>query len=348
MQRQTYVVNEMRPGSIRFLLILSLGSLLVQCGLSDAPKEGIVRTVRIDATVSVAAFSPNGEFVATVDRTNLPSGKYPIKIWQTSDGRLRYVTGEYSIYNLTFSPDNTILAASCGDGVRLFRMVDGQLLRTLDGNQLFSVAFAPDGQSLAAAGAEGEVRVWHVADGAVLNTFALAKHITSLAFSPNGKLLAAGTSSTVGFVRPAEASTDNNPIALWRLSDGQALFCLAGHKFGVLTLAFSGDGQTLASGGSDGFLRIWRLETGGLVKAIPVGIHSDGLGSDINDLDFTPDGKSLAVATGSSILIFKSTDLSQELTLQRHNKAVLQLQYSQDSHILFSAGEDNTVRLWRL
>lgn len=341
-------VNQMRLHSIGSLFVISLGALLVQCGLFDATNKRLIKTIAVDASVNVAAFSPTGEFVATVGKTDLWSGKYPIKLWQTSDGRLRFVTSEYSVYGLTFSSDGSMLAASCRDGVRLFRISDGQLLRTLPGNQLFALAFAPDSQSLAAGGAEGEVRIWRVADGEVLRTLDSSRHITSLAFSRDGKVLAGGTSSTIGFVRPEEASTDSNPIVLWRLSDGQELLSLPGHKFGVLSLAFYGDGQTLASGGSDGFLRVWRLPGGDLVKAIPIGINANGSNSrsEINDLDFSPDGKSLASAVANDIVFFRSADFSHEFTLKSHSKTVLQLQYAQVG-TLFSIAEDKNVRVWR-
>ncbi|HKR12794.1 MAG TPA: WD40 repeat domain-containing protein [Pyrinomonadaceae bacterium] len=340
----------MRTHLIFSVLIVGLCTLFVECHMTGASKDKLLKTISIHGVVTVAAFSPNGEILATVDRTNLSSGKYRINVWDTSDGRLRYVTEEYSVYGLAFSPDGSMFAASCRDGVRLFRLTDGQLLRTLAGNQLFSVAFSPDGQTLASGGAEGEVRTWRVADGTLLHTFLLNKHVTTVSFSVDGKLLAAGSSETIGFVRPEDTSMGENPIALWQLSDNKLLTTLPGHKHGVLRLAFSPDGQTLVSGGSDGLLKVWNLGTKSQLKIISLGHDSTNSNIrpvNVNDLAFSADGRLLAVAANNGIYVLRSSDFNTTFTLKAHTDEVLNLHFRDDTTLL-SSSEDNSIKLWQL
>ena len=326
------------------LVIILLGGISAKCGVFGENQDRLVKMVSLDTQISVAAISPKGELVATVDRTSTSSGNYPIKVWQVEDGRLRYATDEYSVYSLTFSSDGSMLAAACADGVRLLRIADGQLLRTFAGNQLFAVAFSPDSQSLVAGGAEGEVLMWRVNDGTLLNKFELDKHITSVAFSPNKSLLTAGTASNIGFVDPKEAHQGNNPIALWRLSDRKTLAPLAGHRFGVLSLTFDSQGQTLATAGSDGVLKLWRLRDGEMINNAQLASSQ----IPIHAVSFAPDGQTLAFGVDNNILVFSSSGAAQQHALKGHTKPILRLQYSDDGKTLLSVSEDNTIRIWRL
>ncbi len=138
------------------------------------------------------------------------------------------------------------------------------------------VAFAPGGKHLLSAAdfnsdtlalsalATGEpVRFYWGQDDA----------FTSIAFSPDGKLLAAG--SQAGVVR------------VWTLG-GRLVHVLQGHKGPVWSLAFSTDGKTLVTGSGDGTARLWELVTGS-ERARLTG-HRGGVFA----VAFAPDGNTLA------------------------------------------------------
>ena len=118
-------------------------------------QDRLLKTFSLDTTISVAAFSMDGQLVATADRTNTTSGKSAIKVWEVDDGHFRFATDDYPVYGLTFNSDGSLLAVAGRDGVRLFRTTDGRLIRTYSGNQLFTVAFDSLDKTLAAGGAEG-------------------------------------------------------------------------------------------------------------------------------------------------------------------------------------------------
>jgi WD40 repeat protein len=200
-----------------------------------------------------------------------------VELWDTQTGVLKWVVSwthakAGSIFSLAVSPDGKLLAcASVYSMVQLRDAQTGRLVRTLTGfrKSVTAVAFSPDGQTLATgcgeplmrgmstgnpqrlksienASSDNTVRLWDVRTWQVRQT--LTGHngnITSLAYSPDGKLLASG-------------SIDST-IKLWDAKSGQLTRTLAGHKSGVWSIDFAPDGGTLVSGSYDNTVRLWRI-----------------------------------------------------------------------------------------
>jgi len=118
-----------------------------------------------------------------------------------------------------------------------------------------TVALSANGKLLASGSGDGTVEIWKLDYGTLL--FTLTGHksgIESLAFSPDGTVLASGSGGYGG------ADTMNDyTIRLWSITDGSSLNVLKGHNGGVLSLAFTPDGNLLMSGSDDGTIRIWGI-----------------------------------------------------------------------------------------
>ncbi len=75
------------------------------------------------------------------------------------------------------------------------------------------------------------------------------KKSTSVAFSPNGRILASGASY-------------GTKITLWDIRSGKEVKTLSGNLDGISSVAFSPDGKTLASGSDNGTIKLWDIYSG--------------------------------------------------------------------------------------
>ena len=159
--------------------------------------------------------------------------------------------------------------------------------------------------------------------------------IISVAFSPNGQLLASG-------------SWDDT-IKLWQVHNrgAQLLKTLTGHKNPVLSVAFSPNGQLLASGSLDKTIKLWQVQDGGaqLLKTLT------GHKADVNSVAFSPNGQLLASGSyDDTIKLWQVQDGGAQLlkTLTGHKRWVNSVAFSPNGQLLASGSADDTLKLWQV
>jgi len=161
------------------------------------------------------------------------------------------------VFGVAFDPAGRRLATACEDGqVRLWDPATGCELAVLAGHPkaVNWVCFHPDGSRLASASSDGTVRLWDLAATAEPEPLVLAgpaRQVWKVAFSPEGdRVAAAGADGTV---------------QLWDAVTGRPVAVLRGHRSDVWGLAFL-PGGGLASGSTDGTLRVWGLAPAALAS----------------------------------------------------------------------------------
>lgn len=155
-----------------------------------------------------------------------------------------------------------------------------------------------------------------------------------LAFSPDGKLLVAA---------------GNRTLKLWLLPDARVLLTLPAHRDLIEAVAFSPDGQTLATGSWDHSLKLWQLRQGdgepGIRKK-PI-LLNENMRVTYHDLAFSRDGKLLATnGPDSAVVLWDLSRRSPYRTLEGHEKEVACVAFSPDGATLASGSMDQSIRLW--
>ncbi|MEC4817199.1 MAG: NB-ARC domain-containing protein [Scytonema sp. PMC 1069.18] len=151
--------------------------------------------------------------------------------------------------------------------------------------------------------------------------------ICSLAFNPDGTLLAIGDSS--------------GEIQLRQVSDGKQLLSLKQHTNWVTSVVFSPDGYTLASASSDHTVKLWDVSTGQCFQTFYGHEH------EVWSVAFSPDGDTLASGSNDrTVRLWCVSSGKCKGILQGHTNWVVSVAFCLDGNMLISGSNDNTIRLW--
>jgi len=309
--------------------------------VAAATAEGIVH--QLDATVrhvpdSIQTFSsfglpvwsPDGETVAV----SVWGGAIRLFDRRTLAVRAVVRCPVQNVRCMAFAPDGRTLAAACfGEKfVRLWNATDGRLLGVTPSQSVVvsAIAYSPDGRHLASADGK-QIRFWDPATRTDQGCLETSGDVHALAFTPDGRSLL----------------TANSSVQVWDIRDNgspprKPSFTVPVGST-VVHLAVSRDGRQVATGESDGTVRVWRFSPDG--KLIPQGaaVHWKAREEPVRSLAFGANGSTLLV-TGyhRAILCEMPAGCRQDILAGTIDRGAL----SPDGRTLATTGDDGVVRLW--
>ncbi|MHC5673305.1 protein kinase domain-containing protein [Nostoc sp.] len=294
------------------------------------------------SSVNALAISPDSNTLASGSDDKI------VQLWDLKTQKvLASLLGHsQAVKSVTFSPDGQILATASDDKtIKLWQVETLEEICTLLGHShaVKSVVFSPDGQILASGSWDKTIKLWDVNSGReICSITGHQLQVNAVAFSPQGQVL-------------ASASYDRT-IRLWQISaleDFQRelqnrpcyslLSTLSGHAWAVLTVAFSPDGQILATGSDDNTIKLWEVNTGQLICTL-VG-HSWSVVA----VAFTADGETLLSAScDKTVKLWRVSTAEEIVTLSGHVDSVSAVAVSKVRQLIASGSRDKTIKLWQL
>lgn len=250
----------------------------------DISKSRLRKIPSIEGTMSAIALAPDAETLACGNNDN------EILIWHmvTDKSKIILKGHNYEIDQLSFSPDGEKLASSSWNSVHLWDVITGEHITTVTQdvdirykiefsqsadylvyvnnesrilfwntetrkiekeigknlNSTNSIALSSDGKMLAISFRNDEIQIWDITTEKLLRTIQTTTRTYNVVFSPDSQTLA----------------SCGEDIYLWDVQTGKLINTLTGHSDQVSLLAFSPNGDTLASGGWDNTIILWEIK----------------------------------------------------------------------------------------
>jgi serine/threonine-protein kinase len=192
-----------------------------------------------------------------------------------------------------------------------------------------SLAFSPSGATLAIA--SEKICMWDIG-GARCTGFFGSASITAVAFSPDGKVLAATDNSGHSYLVNAAAGTQTDT------------FTDSGSD-GAYSVAFSPDGRTLAAGDGNGRTYLWNVATGKLITSL-----ADSGGKGVNSVAFSPDGRTLAAGDGNGRTYLWNVVTAKPITSLSDpgGSGVISVAFSPDGTTMAAGDNNGNTYLWNV
>src|SRR5919197_2319151 len=139
------------------------------------------------------------------------------------------------------------------------------------------------------------------------------------------------------------AGAATNDLTYWK-TDAREVKTFRGHTHGVWTVAYSVDGQMLASGGVDRLVRIWDIETGRLLRSLRGHTH------DVRAALYTPDGQTLITGSDDRTIRLWNPRTGEPLKLlfTRYDHNIVSLSLSPDGLMLARGSHNKDIKIWEV
>ncbi|KAJ7665893.1 chromatin associated protein [Mycena polygramma] len=318
----------------------------------------LVHTLMHATVVCCVQFSADGRYLATgCNRTaqiyDVKTGTKTCVLVDDSAGN----SGDLYIRSVRFSPDGRFLATGAEDRqVRIWDIAKKRIRNVLSGHtqEIYSLDFSRDGRRIVSGSGDRTARIWDMEQGtcivlAVDDAPAGAPEggdagVTSVAISPDGRHVAAGSLDTV--------------VRIWDANTGALVERLRGHRDSVYSVVFTPDGRGVVSGSLDKTLKYWD------VSGLAVGTKTPKKeGKEVEKvgqctMNFTGHKDyvlSVAVSHDGQWIVSGSKDRGVQFwdragvvqcMLQGHKNSVISIDLNPTGNLLATGSGDNLARIW--
>ena len=286
----------------------------------------MLNTFKMDSAASLfVAISPDNKMIAIP----MLDG---IAFYDLEDGSLvqRLHNHSNGIYQAAISPKGDKAVAVVADGLIVWNLLEGKVAYLLSKVNGIHAAWSPDGQWLVLGGWDKNLNIVRAEDGKIIRSIPSHQaQVQSVAFSPDGSLVASSSMASVN---------------LWRFNDGSLLQTIPVSSGWVSMVRFSRDGKYLAATAAEGKVEIWQVVDRKHVAELP----APELGGDKDVIAFAPDNDFLAIGETSQIGLWHLTEDKPFQTLPISGAKVITLRISLDGSLLICGLTDGTIQFWQI
>jgi WD40 repeat protein len=296
---------------------------------------------RHTSRVTAVAWSTRGTRIASAsyDKT--------VRIWDAHDGtNIMTYQGHWDrVLAVAWSPDSNLVASAGNDGtIQIWDPVNANLVLTYRDHMqpVLALAWSPDGKRIASACEDRSVRIWDTITGQTL--YMHNNHIgrvLTVGWSPDGKYIASAGEDKSAHVWSIQREKSGF-FTSW-LSHARGHLTYRGHFGRINALAWSPNGQRIASVGSDKTLQVWDAVSGKKYF-----IHRNP-SSTITCVAWSYDGRYLATGANDKLIQVWDTVTRNSVALYAgHTNYITSVSWSPDGKQIVSAGVDHTIHVWKV
>ncbi len=305
--------------------------------LSNTRFIGTKHTSRVTAV----AWSARGTRIASAsyDKT--------VRVWDVADGNnlLTYHGHWDRVIAVAWSPDGNLLASAGNDGtIQIWNPLTGNLALTYreHGQPVQALSWSPDGKRIVSASEDRKVLIWETITGQTLHVrHDHTARVLALDWSSDGKhIVSAGEDKLVQVWNMQREKTSF--FTSW-LTHSRSHFTYRGHFGRVNDVAWSPNGQRIASVGSDKTLQVWDAMTGKKYF-----IHRNP-SSTITCVAWSYDGRFLATGANDKLVqVWDTITRNSVATYAGHAGSITSVSWAPDGKQLVSASVDHTIHVWHV
>ena len=325
-----------------------------------------------DYEVIKAVFSPDGQKIATASLDDTA------RIWSAKTGEPLSdpLQHRYQVNDVSFSPDGRYLLTASRDGTARLWSANPKSVRALRSFEhkgpVVEARFSQDSLRVATGTAGGWLRIWEITDGEQIFSMNHPASVTTLRFSPNGRVLAVGCGD--GLVRLIDLEsyqimaaplvhrdpirsvqfspagdlllsvTEGNEARVWEVASGRHVSPPFRHLDHIYHAAFDHSGRRVATAGADHLVKVWDLA--GESARRNEWVESDA----VTAVAHSADGHYVAYSVKSGAIKVRDagTGVLVGPSQLNHGGEVQYLRFDPESERLLSAGFAGRARLWDL